>query len=292
MSVAVPVLRTAEEVRTTVDEWRCSGRTIGFVPTMGALHQGHLSLVSKAFDHADAVIVSLFVNPVQFGPDEDYNSYPRTIRDDIIKLENAGADAVFIPGKDLVYPEGFSTSVHVSNLTDTLCGKQRPGHFDGVATVCAILFGIVKPDIAVFGRKDAQQLAVVKRMVQDLRFDIRIIGADIYRERDGLAMSSRNRYLRPAERTQATALFRGLSRAAELACKGEKDTAVLCQTARRIIEESPLAVIQYLEIVDQETMKPAESLDGPGLLAVAVYFGKTRLIDNIVLDTGANKKED
>ncbi len=291
MSV-VPVLRTIEEVRKTVDEWRCSGRTIAFVPTMGAFHPGHLSLVSKALDHADSVIVSIFVNPAQFGQDEDFESYPRTIRDDIDKLEKAGVNAVFYPEKDIIYPEGFSTSVHVSNLTDTLCGKYRPGHFDGVATVCAILFGIVKPDIAVFGRKDAQQLAVIKRMVQDLRFDIRIVGADIYREHNGLAMSSRNRYLRPIERTQATALFRGLSRAAELAGKGERDTGRLCEVARQIIEKSPLAVIQYLEIVDQDTMKPVERLDGPGLLAVAVYFGKTRLIDNIVLDPGANCKED
>jgi pantoate--beta-alanine ligase len=259
---------------------------------MGAFHPGHLSLVSKALDHADSVIVSIFVNPAQFGQDEDFESYPRTIRDDIDKLEKAGVNAVFYPEKDIIYPEGFSTSVHVSNLTDTLCGKYRPGHFDGVATVCAILFGIVKPDIAVFGRKDAQQLAVIKRMVQDLRFDIRIVGADIYREHNGLAMSSRNRYLRPIERTQATALFRGLSRAAELAGKGERDTGRLCEVARQIIEKSPLAVIQYLEIVDQDTMKPVERLDGPGLLAVAVYFGKTRLIDNIVLDPGANCKED
>ncbi|MCK4505373.1 MAG: pantoate--beta-alanine ligase [Candidatus Aegiribacteria sp.] len=289
---AVPVLRTIEEVRKTVDEWRCSGRTIGFVPTMGALHQGHLSLVSKALDHADSVIVSIFVNPAQFGQDEDFESYPRTISDDIDKLEKAGVNAVFYPEKDIIYPEGSSTSVHVSNLTETLCGKQRPGHFDGVATVCAILFGIVKPDIAVFGRKDAQQLAVIKRMVQDLRFDIRIVGADIYREHDGLAVSSRNRYLRPIERTQATALFRGLSRAAELAGKGERDTGRLCEVARQIIKKSPLAVVQYLEIVDQDTMKPVERLDGPGLLAVAVYFGKTRLIDNIVLNPGANCKED
>ena len=291
MSV-VQVLRTAEEVRKTVDEWRCSGRTIGFVPTMGALHPGHLSLVSKALDHADSVIVSIFVNPAQFGPDEDFESYPRTIRDDIDKLEKAGAGAVFCPDNSIIYPEGFSTSVHVSNLTDTLCGKYRPGHYDRVVTVCAILFGIVKPDIAVFGRKDAQQLAVIKRMVLDLRFDIRIIGADTYREHDGLAMSSRNRYLRPVERTQATALFRGLSRAAELAGKGERDTGRLCEVARKIIEESPLAVIQYLEIVDQDTMKFVERLDNPGLLAVAVYFGKTRLIDNIVLDPGASYKED
>ncbi|MCD4847940.1 MAG: pantoate--beta-alanine ligase [Candidatus Aegiribacteria sp.] len=289
--MVVPVLRTTEDVRKTVDEWRSSGKTIGFVPTMGALHSGHLSLVSRAFDYADSVIVSIFVNPIQFGPDEDFESYPRTIRDDLEKLEKAGANAVFYPDKDIIYPEGFSTSVHVSNLTDTLCGKQRPGHFNGVATVCAILFGIVQPDIAVFGRKDAQQLAVIKRMVLDLRFDIRIIGADIYRERDGLAMSSRNRYLRPIERTQATALFRGLSRAAELVCQGERDTALLCQTARRIIEESPLAVIQYMEIVDHDTMKPVERLDSPGLLAVAVYFGKTRLIDNIVLDPDVSYKE-
>ncbi len=288
----IPVLTTVGEVRKTVGEWRCSGRTIGFVPTMGALHPGHLSLVSLALEHADRVIVSIYVNPAQFGPDEDYESYPRTFRDDIDKLEKVGANAVFLPEKDTIYPEGFSTSVHVCNLTDTLCGKYRPGHFDGVATVCAVFFGIVQPDIAVFGKKDAQQLAVIKRMVLDQRFAIKIIGADIYRERDGLAMSSRNRYLRPIERMQATALFRGLSRAAELACKGERDAGILCEVARQVIEKSPLAVIQYLEIVDQDTMKSVEKLDGPGLLAVSAYFGKTRLIDNIVLDPDASYKED
>ncbi len=288
----IPILRTVEDVRITVDHWRCSGRTIGFVPTMGALHQGHLSLVSLALEHADRVIVSIFVNPAQFGSDEDFELYPRTLGDDVEKLGEVGANAVFIPEKDTIYPDGFSTSVHVSNLTDTLCGKYRSGHFDGVATVCAIFFGIVQPDIAVFGRKDAQQLAVIKRMVLDQRFAIKIIGADIYRERDGLAMSSRNRYLRPAERVQATALFRGLSRAAELACKGERDAGRLREVARQIIEKSPLAVIQYLEIVDQDTMKSVEKLDGPGLLAVSAYFGKTRLIDNIVLDPDASYKED
>jgi len=279
----IPVLRTSDNVRTLVDSWRGAGMRVGFVPTMGALHQGHLSLVSAALEQTDRVIVSIFVNPSQFGPEEDLDSYPRTFTRDLMKLEEAGAHGVFFPSETEIYPDGFSTSVHVSGLTENLCGKYRPGHFNGVATVCAVLFGIVHPDVAVFGRKDAQQLAVIRRMVKDLRLDVDILAADIFREPDGLAMSSRNSYLSPDERKQAAVIFGGLSKAVEMVSKGERHTEPICIAVREFISRAALAEIQYLEIVDINTMKPVDMLTTPGLLAIAVYFGKTRLIDNVIL---------
>lgn len=256
---------------------------VGLVPTMGALHKGHLSLVSLALRESDRVVVSIFVNPSQFGPGEDFASYPSVFDEDLTKLEEAGIHCVFSPSVDEVYPDGFSTSVNVSGLTDTLCGKYRSEHFGGVATVCAILFNIVKPDIAVFGRKDAQQLAVIRRMTDDLRFEIEILAGEIIREHDGLAMSSRNSYLSPEERVQASVIFRGLSKAAELVSEGERVAERICNAVQAVIGKAPLATIQYLELVDPYTMKPNEKLTTPALLAVAVYFGHTRLIDNMIL---------
>ena len=256
---------------------------VGLVPTMGALHEGHLSLVSLALGETDRVVVSIFVNPSQFGPEEDLASYPDTFDEDVKKLEEAGVHCVFCPSNDEIYPEGFSTSIHVSGLTDTLCGKYRTGHFDGVSTVCAVLFSIVRPDIALFGRKDAQQLAVIRRMVDDLRFGIDILAGEIIRECDGLAMSSRNSYLSSQERVQASVIYRGLSRAAELVSKGERVVERIYDAVREVIETAPLATIQYLELVDPDSMKPVSKLTTPALLAVAVYFGHTRLIDNVIL---------
>jgi len=277
------LLRTAQQVEKLVGDWRRGGMRVGFVPTMGALHRGHLSLVSLALEEADRIIVSIFVNPSQFDSGEDLRSYPRTLEEDLSALGEAGVHAVFAPSAEEIYSEGFSTSIHVSGLTDTLCGKYRPGHFDGVAIVCAILFGIVRPDAAVFGRKDAQQLAVIRRMTIDLRLGIDIIAGDICRETDGLAMSSRNSRLSPAEREQAAVIFRGLSRAAELVSEGETSADRICDAARKVIGMSPLAEIQYLEMVDCNTMKPLDELTTPCLLAIAVYFGSMRLIDNIIL---------
>ena len=279
----ITVLRIAEQVGKHVDQWRRAGMRIGFVPTMGALHQGHISLVSLALEEADRVIVSIFVNPSQFGQGEDLESYPNTFDEDLKKLDEAGAHCVFVPSVNEIYPDGFSTLISVSALTETLCGKYRPGHFDGVATACAVLFGIVRPDIAVFGRKDAQQLAVVRRMVDDLRLGILVLAGNIIREHDGLAMSSRNSYLNPDERKQAVTIFRGLSRAAELVSEGEGCPVRICNEVREVIGKAPLATIQYLELVDPATLKPIEKLNTPGLLAVAVYFGHTRLIDNLIL---------
>lgn len=256
---------------------------VGLVPTMGALHQGHLSLVSLALGEADRVIVSIFVNPSQFGPGEDLSSYPSTVDEDLKKLEEAGAHCVFLPVVDEIYPEGFSTSIHVSGQTDTLCGRHRPGHFDGVATVCVVLFSIVQPDIAVFGRKDAQQLAVIRRVIGDLRLGVEIHAGDIVREPDGLAMSSRNSCLGTEERKQASVIYSGLSRAEELILEGERDAGRICSAVREVIAQAPLAILQYLELVDPCSMKPVSKLTTPALLAVAVYFGHTRLIDNVIL---------
>ncbi len=281
----ISVLKTANQVGKLVFKWRKAGMRIGFVPTMGALHKGHISLVSLALEKADRVIVSIFVNPSQFGPGEDLESYPRTFNEDLMKLEEAGAHCVFFPSVKEIYPDGFSTSVHISGLTETLCGKYRPEHFNGVATVCAVLFGIVRPDIAVFGEKDAQQLAVIKRMVKDLNLGVDILGGDIFREPDGLAMSSRNSYLNSEERKQAAVIFKGLSKASELVSKGERNTERICSAVRKIINyKAPLAEIQYLEVVDLCTMEALDELTTPGLLAIAVYFTHTRLIDNVILN--------
>ncbi len=272
------------QVGKLVEQWRNAGMKVGFVPTMGALHQGHLSLVSLALEEADRVIVSIFVNPSQFGRGEDLSSYPSNFDEDLKKLDEAGAHCVFFPSVDEIYPEGFSTSIHVSGLTDTLCGRFRSGHFDGVATVCAILLSIVRPDTALFGRKDAQQLAVIRRMVDDLRLGVEIHAGDIEREPDGLAMSSRNSYLDPEERKQASVINSGLSRAAELVLEGERDAERICSAVREVIDKAPLATLQYLELVDPDSMKPLSKLTTPALLAVAVYFGHTRLIDNLILE--------
>jgi len=279
----VVVLKTAEAVERTVASWRSRGHSISLVPTMGALHEGHLSLVSIARKRSKRVIVSIFVNPAQFGPDEDFSEYPRTFEEDREKLSRAGAHAIFLPDEHMIYPMGFSTSVLVSGLTESLCGRFRPGHFNGVTTVCAVLFGIVRPDIAVFGRKDAQQLTVIRRMVRDLHMRVQVVSGPVVREPDGLAMSSRNRYLRTEERRQSTALYRGLCKAAELVSDGERNADRIVGRAMEIIDSSPLVMVQYIELVDPFSLKPLLRMKRKGLLAVAASVGETRLIDNIML---------
>lgn len=263
---------------------RRAGRRIGFVPTMGYLHDGHLSLVQQARSRSDQTVVSIFVNPTQFGPREDLERYPRDFARDEAMCRAAGVDVIFHPDTADVYPDGFSTFVEEHALSRVLCGASRPGHFRGVATVVAMLFNIVLPDVAMFGKKDAQQLRVIRRMVRDLRFPVEIVAGATSRETDGLAMSSRNKYLDPEARTQATCLFRGLTEAERLHASGERSATRLRQAVLDEIGRASQARVDYVELVDDETLQPVERVERPALIAVAVYFGATRLIDNLELD--------
>ncbi len=254
------------------------------MPTMGALHQGHLSLIKLARKHSDFVVVSIFVNPTQFGPKEDYKKYPRDLKKDAALCQIAGADLIFSPSPEEIYPKGFSTYVNVEGLTEGLCGASRPGHFKGVATVVAKLFNIVQPDAAVFGQKDAQQLAVIRQMTKDLDLPVKIIGAPIVRERDGLAMSSRNAYLTLEERQEAPTLYRSLQLAESMAKSGKrKADSVKREMAKLLYRDAPLGEIDYIEIVDNETLKPVKEIQKNTLVAIAVKFLNARLMDNIVL---------
>lgn len=283
------VLRDVPALRTAVAAARSAGRRIHFVPTMGALHTGHVSLIEAALRRSvpaalrPFVVVSIFVNPTQFGPNEDFNRYPRDEASDLEICRQAGVDAVFLPTVADMYPAGAVTTVHVARLTDTLCGRWRPGHFDGVATVVAKLFNLAQPDAAYFGEKDAQQLAVIRRMVRDLDFPIEIVGCPTVREPDGLALSSRNRYLSPDERARARALSAALRRAAELVASGVRDAATIQRDMEAIIAAARPTQIDYISIVDAETLQPIERMAAPALAAVAVRFGQTRLIDNVTL---------
>jgi pantoate--beta-alanine ligase len=263
-------------------QMRASGK-LGFVPTMGALHQGHLELVRVAQQRCDGVVVSIFVNPMQFGPKEDYQCYPRDFARDRKLLREIGVDVIFYPDVREMYPENYSTYVDVECLTQHLCGKSRPGHFRGVTTVVAKLFNIVKPHIAVFGQKDAQQAFVIKRMVRDLNFDIEIVVVPTVREPDGLAMSSRNSYLTPDERRQAVVLYQALRHAEQLIKDGERDARKVKRAMRRIIQTSSSGRIDYVEIVDTNYLKPIQLIKNEILIALAVYFGRARLIDNLIV---------
>lgn len=273
-------VRTAIELRDELEVERRAGRTIAFVPTMGALHGGHLSLVRLARAAADVVVVSIFVNPLQFGPNDDFESYPRDEEGDLRAARSAGVDVVFTPGVTEIYPEGDSTIVSVGSLATVLEGEERPGHFDGVATVVARLFNLVRPHIAVFGQKDAQQVAVVKRMTSDLRFDIEIAVGPTIREPDGLALSSRNRYLPDEERSRATALFEALRMGRELVTTEELESVE--KRMWDLISERGLQP-SYARIVDPVTFAPAARED-PKLLVVAARLGPTRLIDNVLVE--------
>jgi len=262
-------------------------RPIVLVPTMGALHAGHVALIEKARQlagNSGSVVVSIFVNPTQFGPNEDLDAYPRTLERDTDKCQAAGADAIFHPAPDDVYPSGHSVAVSESALSKRLCGASRPGHFDGVCTVVLKLFNIVRPDIAVFGKKDYQQLAIIRRLVRDLNVPVEVVGVETVREADGLAKSSRNTYLTDRERTQAPVLRAILLDAAHSRSDGQTNTSALRQSAVSGIRQSaPLGTIDYLEIVDAESLEKISAIEKPAIMAVAVFFGTTRLIDNIEL---------
>jgi pantoate--beta-alanine ligase len=259
------------------------GRRIALVPTMGFLHEGHASLLRHGRSLGDVLVLSIFVNPIQFGQNEDLDRYPRDIERDCRIAEACGVDIVFMPTAAEVYPPGFQTGVSVRNLSLPLCGASRPGHFEGVATVVAKLFNITRPDVALFGNKDYQQLAVIRRMTSDLNMPVEIIGMPIVREADGVAMSSRNAYLSPLERQSATCLIRAIRRARELFAAGEHSVAVLLKETRAVIEKEASAVIDYIEFRDGSTLQELEVADGSTLLALAVKIGHTRLIDNTVL---------
>jgi pantoate--beta-alanine ligase len=257
--------------------------TVGLVPTMGYLHEGHLSLIRRACQECDHVIVSIFVNPTQFGPKEDLSRYPRDIERDLSLIEPLGADLVWMPTPDVMYPQGYQTWVEVETITLPLEGARRPGHFRGVTTVVAKLFNGVQPDKAYFGQKDAQQAAVIRQMTRDLNFPIEIVVCPIVREPDGLAMSSRNVYLDPEERKAATVLYRSLNAARNLYQNGERDAEKLRQMMREVIAAEPLAQMQYVSCADYDTLQELETVTGKTLLSMAVFLGKTRLIDNLVL---------
>ena len=274
------VVKTIKEVKETVAAWRKEGQEIALVPTMGFLHNGHKSLMERAKKENGKVVVSVFVNPIQFGPNEDFATYPRDIEHDKAVCESAGVDLIFAPEKEEMYTDGFCSFVGMRVLTEELCGKSRPTHFQGVCTVVSKLFNIVTPDRAYFGQKDAQQLAIIKRMVIDLNMNVKVIGCPIIREEDGLALSSRNTYLSKEERSAALILSKTLNLAEDIAKQGESDAKKLLDVMKKNIETEPLAKIDYVEAVDVLTMKPVEKLTESTLVAMAVYIGKTRLIDN------------
>ena len=278
------VVGTIKEVRELVKEWKKNGETVGFVPTMGYLHEGHGSLITKARENNDKVVVSIFVNPMQFGPTEDLDSYPRDLEKDSKFCESLGADLIFHPEPEEMYHDDFSSYVDMSVLTEELCGISRPVHFRGVCTVVTKLFNIVQPDNAYFGQKDAQQLAIIKHMVQDLNMDINVVGCPIVREEDGLAKSSRNTYLSPEERKAALILSKTVKLAKELIDAGEKDADVVVAKMKENIETEPMAKIDYVKAVNGLTMQQQKEIKAPMLIAMAVYIGKTRLIDNMILD--------
>lgn len=279
------VARTRAELRDALAEFRSGGVRLALVPTMGYLHEGHLSLVDRAADAADLVAASIFVNPLQFAPSEDYETYPRDEQRDLALLRDRGVHLVFVPDVDEMYPGGPPrVRVEPGELADRLCGAYRPGHFSGVLTVVAKLFGLVRPDVAVFGRKDFQQAVLIRRMVTDLDMGVEVVTGPVVREPDGLAMSSRNRYLGEEERAQAAGLHRALERILEARRAGEEDAGVLLERARAELARHPLLETQYLELVHPETLDPVSRAVPGSVAAAAVFCGDTRLIDNEVLD--------
>ncbi len=278
------IITSPAEMTAVSKELRRAGKRIGFVPTMGALHEGHLSLVRAARAQADTVVVSIFVNPTQFGPNEDFAKYPRTFERDSQMLSAEQADYIFSPGAAEMYPPGAETWVTVEQIGEKLDGRSRPGHFRGVTTVVSKLFHIVQPDLAFFGQKDAAQVANIRRMVRDLNFDVEIVVCPIVRESDGLAMSSRNAYLGPDQRRIATVLFRSLTHVRKLAGSGELRSERLVEAGRKVLAEEPTVKLDYFEIVNAETLAPVTDVSEGALVAVAAYVGSTRLIDNLLLE--------
>lgn len=277
------VINHATEMQQTSEALRMSGKILALVPTMGFFHEGHLELMRVARRHADVVMISIFVNPTQFGPKEDLSIYPRDLEGDLTKAEKVGVDLAFVPSVEEIYPHGFQTKICVEKVTKHLCGLSRPTHFDGVTTVVAKLFNIMKPHIAVFGQKDFQQLTVVSRMVEDLNMDIRIVGVPTVRELDGVAMSSRNSLLNPEERMSAICLKRSLDRARDLIAQGEVNAGTLIKAIKEMILGYPFTQIDYVTLCDPVSMEDVETVEQETLLALAVRVGKTRLIDNCLL---------
>ena len=279
----IKIVSTVDEVREQVKTWRSEGLSVGLVPTMGYLHEGHQSLIAKSVEQNDKTVVSVFVNPIQFGPNEDLATYPRDLDRDSKLCEETGADLIFHPEKENMYDDDFCTYIDMDAVTKNLCGKTRPTHFRGVCTVVGKLFNIVEPDRAYFGQKDAQQLAVIRRMVRDLNFNLEIVGCPIIREDDGLAKSSRNTYLSPEERKAAVILSRALQKGKSMIDSGETDATKVVASIRAEIESEPLACIDYVEAVDFDSIEPITQIAGNTLIAVAVYIGSTRLIDNTII---------
>ena len=269
-----------DHLRLAIAKWRRDGERVALVPTMGALHSGHLRLVTEAMHQADRVIVSIFVNPTQFGPNEDFSRYPRPLERDVALLKEIGADAVWLPTVEEMYPAGFATSIHIGGVTEGLCGASRPGHFDGVATVVAKLLLQTLPDVALFGEKDYQQLCLIKRLAIDLNIPVRILGVPTARESDGLALSSRNQYLSEEERTVAPAIYRVLTDVAAQV-RGRVSVATLLEGARVQLLEAGFSSIEYLELRAEETLAPLSAYKPPARLLIAARLGKTRLIDNL-----------
>lgn len=280
------LIETVAAMKEQVAAWKAEGLAIGLVPTMGSLHAGHESLMDAARAACDKVVVSVFVNPLQFGPDEDYDAYPRDIERDGAICAAHGADAVFHPSPEEMYLPAHNTYVVMETLTDALCGASRPGHFRGVCTVVTKLFNIVQPDRAFFGQKDAQQLAIIKRMVADLNMNVAVVGCPIVREDDGLAKSSRNAYLSAEEREAALVLSRAIRAGQDAVEAGERDAAALRALMTAVVEAEPLARIDYIEVVDGLTMQPVTAIGSTALVAMAVYIGSTRLIDNFLYEEG------
>lgn len=278
------IVTRVDEMKSIAEEYRKKGKRISFVPTMGYLHEGHLSLVDIARKDGDICVVSIFVNPIQFGPGEDYERYPRDVKRDERFLEQRGCDVLFYPSASEMYPEDFLTRVRVEKLSGILCGKSRPGHFEGVTTVVLKLFNIVKPHVAVFGEKDYQQLVIIKRMVRDLNLDVEIVAGEIIREKDGLAMSSRNVYLDPVEREQATCLFRSMLIAQDMVKAGIRDTKTILTAVEDFIKKFDRARIDYVKIVHPDTLEELDEIHDRARILLAVYFGNARLIDNMEID--------
>jgi|LSQX01.1.fsa_nt_gb pantoate--beta-alanine ligase len=278
------IVHTIAEIREFVRQARLAGRTVGLVPTMGYLHEGHLELMRRARERCGVVVASIFVNPTQFGPNEDLERYPRDLERDARLAEEVGVDVIFNPPVEEMYPPGYCTYVDVERLTEKMCGASRPGHFRGVATVVTKLFNIVRPDTAFFGQKDAQQALVIRRMAEDLNMDLEIVTVPTVREPDGLAMSSRNVYLDPEQRRAALVLAQSLDRAVEAVRAGERDVQRIRRLVEELIRAEPLALIDYVEIYSYPGLEPVERLQGQALLALAVKFGQTRLIDNVILE--------
>jgi len=277
------IIKAVGAMQNTAEELRLQGKRIAFVPTMGYLHEGHVSLMRQGKERADILVASVFVNPTQFGPQEDLDAYPRDFESDERLMREVGVDIVFYPTTEEIYPEGYQTYITLEQLPQNLCGASRPTHFRGVATVVTKLFNIVKPHVALFGDKDFQQRVVIQRMVRDLNSDVEIIGCPIVREKDGLAMSSRNAYLNPEERREALALKKALDSAQELFVQGERNSGPLLAKAQEILEAHPVIRIDYMKMCDTKNLEEIDKVEDEAVLAVATFLGKTRLIDNCVL---------